>query len=90
MFEPSLGYIVSGLSGLQTESQKTTMTNKQNLRLKQTSSGKSDTVLISELFLSIVKEVGFNINFLTPLGKLRHWEVWKDGWVPTDGLPHLD
>lgn len=85
------------------------MTNKQNLTLKQTSRGKSDTVLISELFLQLWKEVGFNIrvaclsffageeqdqienifNFLTPLGKLRHWEVWKDGWIPTDGLPQI-
>lgn len=25
-------------------------------------------------------------NFLIPMGKLRHQGVWKDGWVPSDGL----
>lgn len=28
-------------------------------------------------------------NFLIPLGMLRPGRVWKDGWVPSDGLPQI-
>ena len=28
-------------------------------------------------------------NFLIPMGKLRHQGVWKDGWVPSHGLPQI-